>query len=404
MPEQQPKKDYQPIFNRSYLKYLGFVVAIAIVFLSEKSPQPLQQPQSIELSKSGLQQLQVDDLEQHRLLLSFNSNPALTSNELIQRQLNYQALRKSAADTKHIHGVLWTYDRLEIELRWNPQQPIAIADTLQQLVINSYPYNSAKAEKLIAAKYYLQSKQPQQLLLNSLNQSLASHYYAEDRLQQMLNKRPAALLFTAPTEPPQLAGEIDRQLAALFPLPRPKFPEASSWQKKQLIASSRTEQSSFLAAMQLGQLSNEQNQIELLSNFVLSRYLQQHPEYTKINFRLIRQPIFQRGYQLLIVFAVKPIAPQLLQRISSDIGTISPGQIEDHLTQVKDQLLQQYKSLLADRERRLKLYSKKQFYRLNTQSDSEYSAHLDTIDAEQISWQIRKLFGENTISIRLQQR
>ncbi len=404
MSEQQPLKEYRPIFNRSYLKYLGFVVAIAIIFLSEKSPQPLAQPQLIAQAKSGLQQLQIDGLEQQRLLLSFSSSPALTGSEQKQRQLIYQALRKSVADSQYVNAVLWTFDRLEIELHWPPEQDISIADTLQQLVDNSYRYDTAATEKLIAAQYYLQSKQPQQLLLNSFNQSMASHYYAQGNLRQLLTRRPTALLFTAESDQSQLGAIIDRQLAALFPLPGPEFPKPVSWQAKQRILNARTGQNSFLSAVQLETLSNGQNQVELLSNFVLSRYLQERPDYRGLNFRLIHQPIYDGGYRLLIISSATKIAAPLLQQISSEIAVLSPAQIEDHLTQVKDQLLQQYQSLLEDPERLIKLYSKKHFYRLNTLSRSEYSAHLDTIDAEQISAQIRKLFGDNTISIRLQQR
>ncbi|OUS22800.1 hypothetical protein A9R01_17470 ['Osedax' symbiont bacterium Rs2_46_30_T18] len=404
MSEQQPLKEYRPIFNRSYLKYLGFVVAIAIIFLSEKSPQPLAQPQLIAQAKSGLQQLQIDGLEQQRLLLSFSSSPALTGSEQKQRQLIYQALRKSVADSQYVNAVLWTFDRLEIELHWPPEQDISIADTLQQLVDNSYRYDTAATEKLIAAQYYLQSKQPQQLLLNSFNQSMASHYYAQGNLRQLLTRRPTALLFTAESDQSQLGAIIDRQLAALFPLPGPEFPKPVSWQAKQRILNARTGQNSFLSAVQLEKLGNGQNQVQLLSNFVLSRYLQERPDYRGLNFRLIHQPIYDGGYQLLIISSATKIAAPLLQQISSEIAVLSPAQIEDHLIQVKDQLLQQYQSLLEDPERLIKLYSKKHFYRLNTLSRSEYSAHLDTIDAEQISAQIRKLFGDNTISIRLQQR
>ena len=404
MSEQQPLKEYRPIFNRSYLKYLGFLVAIAIIFLSERSPQPLAQPQLVAQSKSGLQLLQVDGLEQQRLLLSFNANPALTGSEQLQRQLSYQALRKSVADSQYVNAVLWTFDRLEIELRWPPGKAISIASTLQQLVDNSYRYRGPEAEKLIAAQYYLHSKQPQQMLLNSFNQSLASHYYNDDRLQQLLSRRPSALLFTADSEQLQLGADLDRQLTALFPRPRAEFPTSVSWQAKKRLLSSRTADNSFLSAVQLEKLSSGQNQVELLSNFVLSRYLQGRPDYRAIDFRLIRQPIYDRGYQLLMISSATTIAPQLLQQISSEIATLNPLQIDDHLTQVKDQLIQQYQLLLEDRERLLKLYSKKQFYQLNTLSRSEYVAHLDTISTEQISAQIRKLFGENTISVRLQQR
>ncbi|EPJ48613.1 MAG: hypothetical protein OFPI_28980 [Osedax symbiont Rs2] len=404
MSEQQPLKEYRPIFNRSYLKYLGFVVAIAIIFLSERPPQPLEQPLLVAQSKSGLRLLQIDTLQQHRLLLSFNSNPALTPSEQRQRQLSYQALRKSISDNQYVKTVLWTLDRLEIELRWPPGTDISIADTLRLLVDNSYRYNSAAAEKLIAAQYYLQSSQPQQLLLNSFNQSLASDYHGDGRLQQLLSKRPSALLFTAHSDQTQLASDLDRQLTALFPLPRTEFPMLVSWQAKHRVLDTRNAQNSFLSAVQLEKLSDGRDQVELLSNFVLSRYLQAQSDYKTVDFRLIRQPIYDRGYQLLIISSATAIAPQLLQQISSEIASLSPGQLEDHLLMVKEQLLQQYQSLLEDRERLLKLYSKKQFYQLNTLSRSEYAAHLDTIDAEQISAQIRNFFGENTISIRLQQR
>ena len=43
MSELSPKQKYKPIFNRTYLKYLGFVVAIAIILLSEKPAKPLDQ-------------------------------------------------------------------------------------------------------------------------------------------------------------------------------------------------------------------------------------------------------------------------------------------------------------------------------------------------------------------------
>jgi hypothetical protein len=396
---EKTRKQYKPLFNKTYLKYLGFIVAIAIIFLSEKPAIPLDQPKEMPEFKSQLKVLKVEDLEVQRLLLSFITTPALTNEAKTTRALLYEALRKSASQLQNTHAVLWTYDRLEIELRWSSTKPISIESEIQALLKNSYQFSSSKQRALITAKRYVQSKESDEAILAHFSKSIAGEFQEASSIATVLENKPTALFITDQSITEKSLLNLDQQLATLYPQAKLSFPDVVNWSFSNQQLVKRSTQHQRLIASQLALTSNQQNRIELLSNFVLNELLNRTLQKSAISFRLIRQPIYQRGYQILLISSPDNISEQTLSSLKNRILI---SDIDDDLTVVKKRLVDKYLALVNDRERLFKLYSKKLFYGLITESDSEYEEQLDTIKPEQISAHISKLIGDNTLIIRLQ--
>lgn len=394
-----PSKEHQPLFNRTYLKYLVFIVAIAIIFLSEKAPEPLQQPQAPDGAMSKLQVLHVEDLDQQRLILSFLSAPTLTKADRLARANSYAALRDNAANLGQVHQVLWTQDRLEIELRWDEQQQIQVSSLLRQLFSQARRGASEQQQAIIKAEDYLQNKAIDEQLINRLKNAIANQYLTSPDLPSTQSTPATALLITPLDIQDKQVLALDSQLTDLNTQTKISFPDTLAWRSKQQTEQLVSTDFKILIASQLSTNSNQQNRLELLTNFVLSELLNKQLAPQKLRFRLIRQPIYQQGYQLILLSSASEISAHRLSQIKQQLVGAN---IDEALKDIKSNLADKYQALTEDNERLFKLYSKKHFYGLTTESSSEYNAQLDNITPEQISALINKLFSELTFIIRLQ--
>jgi hypothetical protein len=393
------RKESKPLFNRSYLKYLAFIVAIAIIILSEKPATPLSQPKSFENALSALQVLQSEDLAQQRLLLSFLSSPTFTKASRIQRAISYEALRNSAANIPEVKQVLWTQDRLEIELRWPQQQKIALNTLLSHLFTDAKQPISAKQISLIKAQDYLQSKSPDEQLINAFKAAVSSNYLLKSDIPSLKSTPLTALLITASSEQDSLVIDLDKQLANYNSLAKMNFPDTLVWRSKTQTLQLLSDNNKLLIGTQLQSASNQQNRVELLATFVLRELLKQHFSTDKtMNFRLIRQPVYLQGFQLVLLSSDNNIDNYTLDKITQKLERTN---IDNLLEDIKNKLSDQYQALTENEDRLFKLYSKKLFYGFKTESSSEYNAQLKNITPEQISAQINKLFKELTFTIRL---
>ncbi len=399
---QQPNKPYNPLFNRTYLKYLGFAVAIVIVILSERPPAPLEHPVPTANASSQLKVLRVENLQQQRLILSFATYPALTQNSKITRHLAAKALRDKTRQYPNIHAVLWTYDRLEVELRWTQDKGervnISLQNTLYRLFNVNPDFNNQSNRKLIAAQYYLENKQADTALLAALEEGLAGQYRSPTKIAQLLYTPATAILITDRKTTAKFIADLDQQIAQLLQTQLTALPESFDWQAKSTHIEQRNRQHNLLIATELEVLNNLQGKIELLANFVLGDILNRQLPTKKIRFRLIKQQIFKRGYQIIVLSSDTVMTDSLLDIINDEVNNAN---FDDELTLVKDRLIKQYTTLIDDRERLFKLYSKKQFYRLKTQSAAEYTAQLNSITSEQVRSLMRRFSAEPTYTIFL---
>jgi len=399
MSELSPKQKYKPIFNRTYLKYLGFVVAIAIILLSEKPAEPLDQIIQLENSAINLGVLQIDEDYPKRLLLSFNSTPALSLEAKTNRKLMYQALNKSAHNIESIHSVLWTQDRLEIELRWPDEQSLQIKSVLAELERSSHVFNTQQARKLIAAELYLHNQAPDNAALQYLDNRFSRALPNSENLSQVLSASPKAILFTHKDRTDVLVTTIDQQLTQLFHSPARKLISSPPWQPFEETLKHRSSKHQLLIATQLAQISNENSALELLSTIVLGDLLKFSANEFNVNYRLLRLPILEYGYQAILFDSKRALTYDTLFEIRENIAKQA---IEEALISAKSRLVEHYNDLSESPDRLFKLYSKKYFYGLSTQSASEYEAQLDTITTENIRSKINQLLDENAIFIRLQ--
>jgi hypothetical protein len=399
MSELSPKQKYKPIFNRTYLKYLGFVVAIAIILLSEKPAKPLDQIEQLENSAINLGVLQIDEDYPERLLLSFNSTPALSVEAKTNRKLMYQALNKSAQNIDTIHSVLWTQDRLEIEFRWPQEQPLKIKSALAELERSSHVFNTQQARKLIAAELYLHNQAPDNAALQYLDNRFSRALPNSENLRQVLSASPKAILFSHKDLTDIQVTAIDQQLTQLFHSPARKLTSSTPWQPFEQKLKHRSHKHQLLIATQLAQISNESSALELLSTIVLGDLLKPSASELNVNYRLLRQPILEHGYQAILLDSEHTLTANILFKIKESIAKQA---VDEALISAKNRLVEHYNDLSESPDRLFKLYSKKYFYGLSTQSASEYEAQLDTITTENIRSKINQLLGENAIFIRLQ--
>ena len=81
---------------------------------------------------------------------------------------------------------------------------------------------------------------------------------------------------------------------------------------------------------------------------------------------------------------------------------INNSTFDKELASVKKRLIEQYQLLADNPDRLYKLYSKKQFYRLNTESASQYESQIDDITSEQVRAHMRRFVSEPTHTVFLQ--
>jgi len=399
MSELSPKQKYKPIFNRTYLKYLGFVVAIAIILLSEKPAKPIDQIIQLENSAIHLGVLPIDEDYPERLLLSFISTPALSLEAKTNRKLMYQSINKSAQNIDQLHSVLWTQDRLEIEFRWSSEHPLQIKSALAELERNSRAFNTQQARKLIAAELYLHNQAPDNAALQHLDNRLSRDFSSNENLSQVLSASPKAILFTHKDITEIQVTTIDQQLTQLFHFPARKLTNSTPWQPFEETLKHRSNKHLLLTATQLAQISNENSALELLSTIVLGDLLKTSASELNVNYRLLRQPILAHGYQAILFDSKRTLTDSTLFDIRE---SIAKQPIDEALISAKNRLVQHYNDLSENPDRLFKLYSKKYFYGLSIQSASEYEAQLDTITTEIIRSKINQLLDENAIFIHLQ--
>jgi len=396
--DQQAKNNYKPIFNRTYLKYLGFVVAIVIILLSKKAPTPLDQPIALTASNPALHVLKVDNLAQPRLFLSFITSPALSSQQKIERELAYQALRKATKTNVTVFNALWTFDRLELELRWQQGQTIDIKQTLQKFLTDSLNNINNQDRKIITASQYLTDQADDMVLLNALEQRIAYNLAPSTPLNRILNITPTALLVTDEDSDKQLLSKIEQQLIAMFSRTLIKLPENISYQQNSSTEYTNHNAHKLLIASQIKMQTNLQSSIDLLSHFILSDILTSQQARLGFGFRLVRKPIYYNGYQAVILTSNKAMPEQLRSELLAAIDT---DVIDRRLAKIKERLLEAYSDVINDQDRLFSLYSKKLFYGFNTQSKSVYEEQLDNISTDQIMQQLQYLLGDQTTSIYL---
>jgi hypothetical protein len=396
--DQQPKKQYKPIFNRTYLKYLGFVVAIVIILLSKKAPTPLDQPQAVTAINPVLHVLKAEDLAQQRLFLSFNTSPALSSQHKIERELAYQALHKATKTSSVVFAALWTFDRLELELRWSPDQKLDIKQTLHTFFTDSTNNINDQDRKIITASQYLEDQADDTVLLNALEQRIAYNLATPTPLSQILSITPSALLITDEDSSQQQLVQVEQQLLAMFPRAPIELPESIDYQQSTSTLYTNSSEHKLLIASQIKMQTNLQSSIDLLSHFMLSDILSSQQTQFGFDFRLVRKPIYYNGYQAIILTTNNAMPEQLKAQL---LATIDIDVIDKRLAKIKERLLDAYSDLIDNQDRLFSLYSKKLFYGFETQSKSLYEEQLDSISDEQIMQQLQYLLGDQTTSIYL---
>lgn len=396
--DQQPRKQYKPIFNRTYLKYLGFVVAIIIILLSKKAPTPLDQPQAVTAINPVLHVLKAENLVQQRLFLSFSTSPALSSQHKIERELAYQALHQATKTSSAVFAALWTFDRLELELRWQRDQKLDIKQTLQTFFTDSTNNVNDQNRKIITASQYLADQADDMVLLNALEQRIAYNLATPTPLHQILNITPSALLIIDEDSSQEQLAHVEQQLLAMFSRTPIALPESISYQQGTSTLYSNRNEHKLLIASQIKKQTNLQSSIDLLSHFMLSDILSSQQTQFGFDFRLVRKPIYYNGYQAIILTTDHAMPEQLKAQL---LATIDTDIIDQRLAKIKERLLDAYSDLIDDQDRLFSLYSKKLFYGFETQSKSLYEEQLDSISNEQIMQQLQYLLGDQTTSIYL---
>ena len=298
-----------------------------------------------------------------------------------------------------IHSVLWTQDRLEIEFRWSNEQPLQIKSTLAKLERNSHAFKTQQARKLIAAELYLNNQAPDNAALQRLDDRFSRNLPNSENLRQVLSASPKALLFTAQALTDLQVTAIDQQLTKLFHSPTRKLLSSTQWQPFEEKLKHRSNMHQLLIATELAQISNESSALELLSTIILGDLLKSSASELNVNYRLLRQPILEHGYQAILIDSERTLTNNTLFKIKENIAK---QPIDEALISAKNRLVEHYNDLSENPDRLFKLYSKKYFYGLSTQSASEYEAQLDTITTENIRSKINQLLGENIIFIHLQ--
>ncbi|MGB1239771.1 MAG: hypothetical protein ACPG4U_16255, partial [Pseudomonadales bacterium] len=291
-------------------------------------------------------------------------------------------------------------DRLELSLYWPEDVEPDLKSALQDVENALRERPDAEQHKLTSAKHYLADKTNSGLVFNALSQHIAGLYNSRPGLRWALQQTPRALMIADVDIEQPIVRSLQQTLSTLYTSAPKALPTPNSWRAASQHIRRQDKGYNTLLASELSQNSNRQNILDLMSYFTLRQRLSLLGQHSDVAYRLVRQPLYNFGYQALHLFRARELSNAELDTLLTHL-TAPVSDVE--LETIAQRLIEEYEKLLEDDARRHSLYSKKHFYNLAMLSLDEYSELVETIEPSALSAQIsQSLARNNAIIISMQ--
>lgn len=377
-------KEYRPVFNRTYLKILPWVVAIAIVLLTAKGVKDsFHTPEQFQESNLYSFHHEEQEADVLRLILAF-PEPALEQDKA--HHLTFQKALLASSQEQPDISATWFKDRLQLDISATRLKQERLSDLLEDLYKTSQQYQ-VEFKTEAAAEVYLQSQDIEELALTNFRLQLNQRQ--SPQLQTGLTDRiRTAILLTKDKQP-----ELIEKLAEQLPAKTAGNESKSVYQAHEVRLTSRGNNHLLLTGTTVA--PDEQDQYRLLLP-LLSELLKQFKSQSSFNYRLL----LESEFAALIIKKETPFSDRPTQKLAD---SFNKRLSEEDLHAIIKQLIKAYKQRLESPDKKTQLFSDQLFYQQPFKSADAFSDNLNAISLDDLKESLSKLLhSDQTIQILIQ--
>lgn len=380
-----------PLFNRTYLKILPWIVAITIVLLTANSQNSTSD--LYETIEADWLYLSIDKESTHnQIKLAYPISLAITEPQTQQR-IALQSALKLAINARQGITAQWHDDKLVLTLPLpvNNVNEASVSlstqlDELTALISSHYPQALQRA----SAERYLALNSIDELALSNFKAQLPTSSVLSEStdIYNLFSQSPTVLLVLKKNNS-SLVKIISEQLKTRYPVSA----KQNAFTSPQTAASKinvRHRGPSHLYLIGQAITPDTNNISRTLAFHYINKALQPLMDKNQSSYRLILKPAFPVGYAAL---SIRRNSAFNETAIINNLQTYLQERFNDEqLEQIKTDLANQYDEQLASAERRADILSIKLFSGEKFQSTDEFRDTLAEIQIAQIQTHIHQLF------------
>ena len=383
-------QQYQPLFNRTYLKILPWIVAIVIVLITANNQNNESFP--YETIEDNWIYSSIDkEITQDQLKLVFPISPAYTEQQTQQRIALQTSIGLALQERKNITAQ-WQDDKLILTLLLAndniSNNSSKIVELLDKLIASAGQYYS-QAQQRARAERYLTLNSIDELALSNLKAQLAnsSTPRTPNNIHNLLSNQPIALLILK-KQNPSLSSNISEQLKKHYSLVNTQTTPVS-----QSIKSSKINLlhrgSSYLYLIGQAITPDDKNISRTLAFHYINQTIKPLTDKNLSRYHLLLQPAAPLGFVALSMTKKSPFQ----ENVTNNLQTYLLKHLNDErLEPLKTSLSSQYSEQLSTPEQRANLLATTLFSGEKFQSADEFHDTLAAITTDQIKAHIQQLF------------
>jgi len=394
--EKSMSESYKPLFNRTYLKAILWIVAIVIVLLSAKGNNSTDYI-SIQKNNSGpVYFVDLDDAANLQLQLIFPLGAAITQDQQLLHQLTLDIAEQQLAlfetepkfqPLKLRSNILHHEDRLTIKLtipKTELDNHQLIADLPQAVIHQLHNANTgidleARWNRLEAAQY-LQRKDPEKQLLKAFGDQISSsgiHLLQRfnDYFRNSFNIAALSVTLDGP-QSPLIAQAIANRLPGYqnsISLPEPIVAATTL----RLSPVGNTPYSLAGRALPGRQQTNFAQ--ELLTIQTIQSLLQQ----SGLQFRLVWKSLDKRGYLAMMLHGQN--TPADLQQLQQQLQPMTTKLDTALIEATRSKIIERFRQQMAQQDSQLSLLNSVAFYQLPLDYMAQFEATLNQVDSQSVA-------------------
>lgn len=396
-----------PLFNRTYLKAVVWIIAITVVLLNAGSSGP--DFLTIERSEQApVYAVDVDDSPYLQIELMFRLDPAIHPqqallNQLLSAQVSQQLIgftaRPEAAPLQPRLNSQLQDDRLTLQLaipsRYQAQQQdiATLINALLTQLHNSPVLDREKTWRTLEARQYIQQKSQEQQLLNAFTatiqplpdvhplqrfDALYRHHFSADNLIIALQGEDAS----------DLLPLLSQQLA---PISAGVKPVSDNHNASYQVLAAQSNEHYRLAGINMAGRQSDDFPAQLLAVKTLEQLLKDHSD---TDYRLSWKALDKHGYLAIILHgAVVRDEASLANAFDQLRNSISDSLIE----QTREQVRAHFEAQMEQPESQLHQLSNIAFYNLPLDYLAQFDQQLASTDNARVQTELRRLLNLNQL-------
>ena len=394
-------ESHKPLFNRTYLKVIIWIVAIAIILLTTSQNSSIDFISIKKHDSAPVYYVDSADAPYLQINLLYRTGPAISEQQQLLQQLLGLKINDALAqitqrpeftEFKARFKAETEADRINVRVvipkdySEQTQQISTMIKALQQDLSEALIYNSLeKSWNRLEAKQYLNQKDPENLLLstflNQLNPDPSVHPLQrfDDLYRARIN--PTTLTIT-------VQGPESRALAQLLGQALPNYSSNDDFSRppgtpNQLSLAPQGNSTYMLAGLELP----GRQQANFLNELLAVRTLQQLLQSQEAKFRLIWKSLDKQGYIAMILHGPQVTANTDLYNLLQPLKAQLSDQLID---KTRAQLQDKFNNQMAQTQAQLGQLESIAFYQLPVDYLDQFSERLERVDNQQVKQLINR--------------